>query len=108
MSTLNLEPIKARLARITPAPWYSHNPDDDMFMNAFVVTNSPVEPDMGKDERTNNHEMVVAITLLQTPRVACHADSRWEENAKFIAHAPEDIAALIAELEAVRLLLAAA
>jgi hypothetical protein len=101
MDAKELEAIKARLAAATPGPWYDHNPDDDYCMNAYTVTNSPVEPDVGVDERTNDHKHIIALTLLQTPRVACHEDSRWEENARFIAHAPTDIAALLAEVERV-------
>lgn len=96
------EAIKARLAAATPGPWYDHNPDDDYCMNAYAVTDSHVEPDVSPDERTNDHKRIIAITLLQTPRVAAHDSHQWEENARFIAHAPADIAFLLAELEQTR------
>jgi len=48
---------------------------------------------------------MVAATLVQQP---CHvdvADERWDENARFIANARQDVPRLIAEIRRLRRLL---
>lgn len=89
--------IEERASRATPGPWYAHNPDDDMSMNVFLVATTPEEPDPWWDGE-EEAKKVVAITLLQSPRVADVADGRWEENAGFIAHAREDVPWLLSLL----------
>jgi|GEM_PF-1330345 len=85
-----LREIEERVIKATPGPWYAHNLDDDMSMNVFLVATTPEEPDPWWDGE-EEAKKVVAITLLQSPRVADVADGRWEENAGFIAHAREDV-----------------
>jgi len=92
-----LREIEERASRATPGPWYAHNPDDDMSMNVFLVATTPEEPDPWWDGE-EEAKKVVAITLLQSPRVADVADGRWEENAGFIAHAREDVPWLLSLL----------
>lgn len=104
MSTVDLEAIKQRLAAATPGPWYVHNPDDALCMNAYCVSTDEHEPWIDMPESKNGHEHIIAITLLQSPRVVCHASEKWEENAELIAHIPTDMAALIAEVERLRVI----
>lgn len=92
-----LREIEERASRATSGPWYAHNPDDDMSMNVFLVATTPEEPDPWWDGE-EEAKKVVAITLLQSPRVADVADGRWEENAGFIAHAREDVPWLLSLL----------
>lgn len=89
--------LQALCDAATPGPWYSHNPDDEMHMNAYAVSTSPIEPCVDTDERINDRAIIVAITLLQTPRVACTSDGRYEQNAAFIAAARTAIPELLAE-----------
>lgn len=77
MTALDLDPIRARLAAATPGPWYSEwVPDDDW----IVVYGQP-------------HGAYVC------PEVCTLTD---DADAEFIAHAPADIAALLAEVERLR------
>lgn len=48
---------------------------------------------------------IVAVTLLQWPRLADVDDGRWDENTRFIAHVREDVPRLIAEIRRLRDLL---
>ena len=98
MTDEDLKRLEELANAATPGPWYAHNPDDDYCMNVFVVTTSKAEPDVGVDERKNDHGEVVALTLFQAPRVADHASMRWEADADFIAVAREAVPALIAEV----------
>jgi hypothetical protein len=67
---LNLEPIKARLAAATPGPWAASSPWGEL--RVVSAPNGPVS--------TAN-------------------DAGGFNNADFIAAAPEDMAALVAEVE---------
>lgn len=89
--------IRERRSKITPPPWYADNPDDDHAMNVLLVTTN--RHGVG-DLRTpfDEYGEVVAITMLQTPRFAGVADSRWDENTEFIAHSPTDIDTLLAAI----------
>ena len=84
MSTLDLEPIKERLAAATPGPWRVwHDPDPSKVRSTAVETAwcyGDIEGD----------------TELITDYLPTDAD------AEMIAHAPEDIAALVAEVEQLR------
>ena len=64
-------------------------------------------PDTGAGERWPDfdHRQIVAATLVQHPRYADVADARWDENARFIAHARRDVPRLIAEIRRLRDLL---
>lgn len=75
MTALDLDGIKARVEAATPAPWQRAN---------HVV-------DMGPPS--------------DSPFAVCHSDadpSPSPQNAEFIAHAREDVPALIAEVERYR------
>lgn len=69
------------LTKLTPAPWYAHNPDDSSFMNVFCVTNSPHEPDTEIDDTAG----IIAGTLIQTPLRLGQWHDNWETDAEFIA-----------------------
>lgn len=97
-----LAEIEARANKATTGPWYDHNVDDDLCMNAWCVSTSPREPEMGVLSTQEDYGAVVAITLLQAPRLACVADRKWDNNAEFIAHARTDIPRLIAEVRDLR------
>jgi hypothetical protein len=88
--------LRALCAQATAGPWYAHNPDDEVCMNAYAVTTSPGEPVVDASP-PNDHEQIVALTLLQSPRVVCHAAGRWEADARFIAAAREAVPALLDE-----------
>ena len=101
---IDLDAIKARLAAATPGPWTIDDGDDGDFCSAIaVIAPIPVsERQHAKFVGDFNERAVIALTLWQNPPVAVIYDARWDENASLIAHAPTDIAALIAEVEALR------
>lgn len=80
MSDLDLTPIKARLNAATPGPWAVI---DDLAVTAA--------PDVGGDDACLS--IVFPAIVEFTPSAA---------DADFIAHAPTDIAALVAEVESLR------
>jgi hypothetical protein len=88
--------LRALCAQATAGPWYVHNPDDEACMNAYAVTTSPGEPVVDATP-PNDHGQIIALTLLQSPRVVCHAAGRWEADARFIAAAREAVPALLDE-----------
>jgi hypothetical protein len=93
---IDLDELRALCAQATAGPWYVHNPDDEACMNAYAVTTSPGEPVVDASP-PNDHEQIVALTLLQSPRVVCHAAGRWEADARFIAAAREAVPTLLDE-----------
>lgn len=72
-----LRQTRERCERATPGPWYSHATDDEVFMNARYVGLDP--GDWPKHNGKNgmsvkskdcvDSERVIAITLLQQPRL---------------------------------------
>jgi len=79
---IDLDAIKARLSNITPGDWYQGvYPDGD-----------PIDGPTGEYRPNSN----ILCEGEEIARAECTTD------AAFIAHAPTDIAALIAEVEALR------
>ena len=82
--------IKAKAA--TPGAWHIIESDDERFMSAVYVATTTPEATPGETP-----ENVIAVTLLQSPRVACIADEKWDENAAFIVAAnPAAVLRLVA------------
>jgi len=80
----------------TPGPWHAHNPDDAVFMNVYLVSDSQREPGMG-DVGDVEYGKVIALTLFQYPRVVDHESQKWEANAEFIAAChPSTVRSLVA------------
>lgn len=96
---LDIERLKRLCEQATPGPWYDHNPDDDMCMNVYAVSTSPIEPDVGLDHRSNDHASIVALTLFQSPRIVDHEAAQWDVDAEFIAAARTALPALLDRLE---------
>ena len=84
MTTLDLEPIKERLAAATPGPWRVWRDPDPTRVRATAVETAWCYGDIEGD------------TELITDYLPTDAD------AEFIANAPEDIASLVAEVERLR------
>ena len=88
-AAIDLEPIKARLAAATPGPWepniYSERPPIVVAMTSHL----PMVGRNGFREVICEHQSI-------------HYDSQVEANARLIANAPTDLAALIAEVERLR------
>ncbi|MEV7197879.1 hypothetical protein AB0N81_39710 [Streptomyces sp. NPDC093510] len=101
---VDLEEIMEMCAAATPGPWYVRNLDDDHAMNLVAV--STVE-DTGGGERwpAFDEGEMIAATLVQSPRYVDCADSRWDENAAFIAMAREAVPRLVEEVKHLRKLL---
>ena len=85
-----LTEIRKRCEAATPGPWYPKATDDACCMNARYVSLVPGEwrhDDENGMAEPADYANVVAITLLQSPRLACLDDEKWDENTLFIAHA---------------------
>jgi hypothetical protein len=104
MSDNEVRMIAARASRATPGPWYSHATDDEYASNALYVSSIPGTKERHDNRRGLSHgnahqvppEQVVAITLLQAPRL-CQPDE-YEENTDFIANARSDVPHLVEEV----------
>jgi hypothetical protein len=87
----------------TPGPWYHHNPDDALYMNAFYISESPVEHEPEEEEF---HKACIALTLYQIGRIGGNrlvTHPQYAENTAYIAAAdPSTILALLAELDRLR------
>ena len=97
MNARTTESLLARQAlaeKATPGPWFAIHADDEMCTNASYAAT--------KDEDASPEEAyrhIVALTLYQAKRVACHEDERWDENAAHIAaNAPSTVIADIDEI----------
>lgn len=95
--TPDLDAIRERWADATPGPWHVRDMDDDHAMSLTAVSTVPDDGYGWGDQLTEAEAgEIVAVTLLQAPRLASIADGRWDENAVAIAAAPTDIADLLA------------
>lgn len=97
--------IEAEWKATTSGLWYAHLTDDAYAMTAAYVSTEPGETKHGLivDRGTQlaaglpvqvDHEHVVAITLLQEPRLVDPDEA--EDNARFIANAHQRIPQLLA------------
>ena len=86
MTTLDLEPIKARLAAATPGPWDFH-----VLPQSVGITVATIHSEQGPRETRWTVDLPPEIGGMGT-----------RADAEMIAHAPEDIAALVAEVERLR------
>ena len=83
---LDLEPIKERLDGATPGPW-----DFYILPQPVGITAATIHSEHGPRETCWTVDIPPEIGGMGT-----------EKDAEFIAHAPEDIAALISEVERLR------
>ena len=83
---LDLEPIKERLDEATPGPW-----DFYVLPQSAGITVATIHSEHGPRETCWTVDLPPEIGGMGT-----------EKDAEFIAHAPEDIAALVAEVERLR------
>ena len=93
---IDLDELEKLAKAATPGPWEVHNTDDAACMNTFYITeNGGTDEDL--DCRTGevpHHKEIIAITLLQDPRVADHEN--FEDNAYYIAASnPQTVLSLI-------------
>ena len=101
MTAVELTAIAERAEEATPAPWHVRHLDDTNAMSLVAVSTTP---DTGRGERwpAFDHGEIVAATLIQEPRYVDIADQRWDENARFIAHARQDVPRLLGEIARLR------
>lgn len=88
---LDLEPIKSRLSRATPAPWVAVPQTWRSKTSSYTITAYGIE----QDENVFNTD-ASAICYAQ------REGQLTERNAELIAHAPTDIASLLIEVEKLR------
>lgn len=87
-----LADLEAKAKAATPGAWHIIEADDERFMSAVYVVTTPEDATPGEKP-----ENVIAVTLLQSPPVACIADEKWDENTAFIAAAnPATVLRLVA------------
>ncbi|WP_405537713.1 hypothetical protein OG787_33560 [Streptomyces sp. NBC_00075] len=96
-----LQLIEERSDSATPGPWFVRQLDDREAMSLVAVS---TVPDTGLGERWPDFPsaQMVALTLVQDPRYADVSDELWDENARFIAHARQDVPRLVAEVRRLR------
>lgn len=98
-SYLSSAQIQTMLDKATPGPWYVVWTDDEDHMNAVYVgtVNRGLahDGDLGADG--SRHGEIIAMTLLQEPRMVSHSSRKWHENARLIAVA-RDLACEVLEL----------
>jgi len=96
----------------TPGPWHCFNVDDDSSMNVLGVMTGTAEPNFETGEAIrggdNGHENIIALMLLQSPRLVDHESGRWRANADFIAAARNSMPVLLDHIELQDKLLAVA
>ncbi|MFB9993413.1 hypothetical protein ACFFLM_15710 [Deinococcus oregonensis] len=115
MTDEQLRAIAERVNRTTPGPWFPIVTDDEMYQGTVYVGVQPrgkkaevglyVDDGRGQKLMVENQiddTQVVAITCLQFPRLV-YQDA-CDDNALFIAHAREDVPALLAEVLRLRAL----
>ena len=86
MTTLDLEPIKERLAAATPGPWDFH-----VLPQSVGITVATIHSEQGPRETRWTVDLPPEIGGMGT-----------RADAEMIAHAPSDLAALVAEVEQLR------
>lgn len=102
MTDERLAEIRARNAARTPGHWVAMGEADAYNMNAyFVVSEDNIEQVHSDDWGMSP---IVCSTLQQTPTVINQLlpELARKADAEFIAHAPDDIAALLDEVERLR------
>ena len=100
---IDLDRLEQLAKDASPGPWYAKATDDDVSMSALYVSTVPGpfahDQKRSMEEPSDIYEDVVAITLLQSPRLADIADAKWNENAHYIAAvSPDVVLELIAEV----------
>ncbi|MGI5520409.1 hypothetical protein ACQEUX_05595 [Micromonospora sp. CA-259024] len=106
MTDEELAEIEELANAATPGPWYVRQLDDDFAMSLVAISTIP-DTALGERWPDFDPSEIVAATLVQQPRYVDVADERWDENARFIASARQDIPRLIAEIRRLRHLLGA-
>lgn len=103
MSDFDLDELDKLHEAATPAPWYAHATDDEYFMNARYVGTRPSDNchDDGNGLAAGwpdqePPESVIAITLLQQPRLA--DNNKCDENMLLIAALRNSYPRLAAEI----------
>jgi hypothetical protein len=98
-----LAEVHRRSSEATGGPWHVRRPDDGEWQCAIAICTVPEDPRQAARARRDwrlgwpEPESVVAITLLQSPRLAEAAECR--ANAEFIAAARVDVPRLLALAE---------
>ena len=91
MSTLDLKPIKERLAEATPGPWESQGFDNYPGDEGTPIIGTSGIGLVAYALRHNVHS--------SNNSVDWYDEEQCDKDAEFIAHAPEDIRALLAEVK---------
>jgi hypothetical protein len=102
---LDLDEIEELSSAATPGPWFVRNLDDEHAMN-LVAASTIEDTGQGKRRPDFDHGEIIAATLVQQTRYVDCGDSRWDENAAFIAMAREAVPLLVAEIRRLRRLVA--
>jgi hypothetical protein len=116
MEPLDLEPIKARLAAATPAPWvwvdYGGAPEDALSIytlegvkrdwgGRFAIEARPPEDEEGQEP--DEYEVVYVLHYIEDEHDDMYYEIPIEDaDAALSVNAPTDLAALVAEVERLR------
>jgi hypothetical protein len=98
-----LEAIRQRADATTPGPWFVRYLDDDYAANLVAVSTVDDPGDEGPRWPDFDGRDLIAGTLVQHPiPYVGIEDTRWDENAQFIAHARTDVPRLLDEIHDLR------
>ncbi|MEZ5245220.1 MAG: hypothetical protein R2707_09005 [Acidimicrobiales bacterium] len=100
---LDLGPIEDRLSNSTPGPWFRYAFNDDKFTTSIAVATVPQPQPTSHRGRFPDVPLESFVALTMWPDV--FSSYQADADASFIANAPTDIAALIAEVRRLRELL---
>jgi hypothetical protein len=106
MTDAELSEIRGRTEPATPGPWFVRFLDDDYAANLVAVSMVADSCNEGPPWPDFNGRELVAGTLIQSPiPYVGIEDTKWDENAKFIAHARAHIPRLLDEIRRMHLLI---
>ncbi len=106
MADAELAEIRERTEAATPGPWFVRFLDDDYAANLVAVSTVADSGNEGPRWPDFNGRELVAGTLIQCPiPYVGIEDTKWDENAKFIAHSRTDIPRLLDEIRRLQLLI---
>jgi hypothetical protein len=103
LTDAELDEIRERAEAATPRPWFVRFLDDDYAANLIGVSTVEDRGDEGPRWPDFSGRDLIAGTLIQFPiPYVGIEDTRWHENAAFIAHARMDIPRLLDEIQELR------
>ncbi|MFF1420328.1 hypothetical protein [Streptomyces sp. NPDC058280] len=93
--------IEEHTAAATPSPLHVRQLDNDYAKGPVAISTTPNNGLLERRLAFDQGEIVAAALVLH-PRYADIAYQRWDEKARFIAHARQDVLLLISKIRRLR------